>query len=72
MTRRNSLIFAAVVFFVLATLWLGRDSIPKLRPARIDYGSEFISKGLQAEEKVVVMAKMESEDVNWVAEELPK
>jgi hypothetical protein len=35
-------------------------------------GSSFIKKGPLAENKIVVLARVEGEDANWVDEELPE
>lgn len=72
MSRRKFFLLGTAATLCVCLVWLFRSAVFDLWPPAIDYGSQYILKGPQAEDKVIVMAKMEAEDVSWVAEELPE
>lgn len=70
--RRKTLVFSAVTLFVLVLLWLSPPLSSPPRTSEEDYDNPYIFKGPKAEDKVVVLAKIKKESVDWVQKELPE
>ena len=70
--RRKAPVAAIGVLVLLGLGWLSRPHVTEKWSSAIgsDSQSSYISKGPQAEDKVVVMAKMATDNVDWVAEKL--
>lgn len=68
--RRKALGLGVACLFVACMLWLARPILLKAGPSQVQHGSQYIFKGPQAEDKVIVMAQVEGENVDWVSEEL--
>lgn len=78
MRRRGLLAAAACIAFIIFTVGLWQTSFPQrwFTPKRTAdpnadvIGSSWISKGENAGDKVVVIAKMTNENVDWVTNDL--
>jgi len=70
--RRKAVVFSAVTLFVLLYLWFSDPLFSPRRTSEDDYDNPYVYKGPQAEDKVLVMAKIKRENVNWVRKELPE
>lgn len=70
--RRKAVIFSAVTLCILLILWLSPSLSQPQRTLREDYDNPYIFKGPKAEDKVLVLAKIRKENVDWVQKELPE
>ncbi len=73
--RRKTIAVGSACLLVACLLWLARPMLIEVMPSRLHVAissSGYISKGPQAEDKVIVMGRIEGEDVDWVARELPE
>jgi hypothetical protein len=68
--RRKAISLGSACLFLVCLVWLVRPILIEPGPYRVRYGSQYIFKGPHAEDKVIVMAQMEGENVDWVSEEL--
>ncbi len=68
--RRKAVTLGSVALLFLCLLWLSHPFSNKSWETNLGHESSYTFKGPQAEDKVVVIAKMASENVDWVTEEL--
>lgn len=70
---RQRLLWLAAILFVVLLLSFFRTSLPSVSGFWIDTSSghrAWIYKGPDAQDKAVILAKIKSEDVSWVSQEL--
>lgn len=70
--RRKAVVYSTVTLFVLLYLWLSGSLSSPPRTSEDDYDNPYVYKGPKAEDKVLVLAKIKKERVDWVRKELPE
>jgi hypothetical protein len=75
-SRRGGLRFAtiAALIFVLSifTLWHTYTRTANYPPGDYSPQKDYVYRGPESEDKVVVLAKIHSDDISWVMNELPE